>query len=88
MRTTKLTLEERAERKRLYDIAYREAHKEDYLDYQKEYYKKNKKRITEQRKTNPNNAINYKKWVEEHREEWNAYMRDYNRKKKGEKKCE
>ena len=75
----------KAERKRLYDMAYREAHKEDYLDYQKEYYKKNKKRIAEQRKTNPNNAINNKKWIEEHREKWNAYVRDYNRKKKEKK---
>lgn len=91
-----MTEEEKRERDRVYqrewrrrnpekqkeiDKRYREKHRADLRDYQRVYYHKVLKHDTtevEKRKQRT------KKWVAENRERWNAYLREYRRRKKGE----
>lgn len=59
-------------------------------EYNAEYWKKNKKIISEKRKKKYREdkgkreeiLKKHKQWVEENRERWNAYQREYRRRKK------
>lgn len=66
-------------------------------EYMREYYAENKDRIMELRRKNPKtkayakkyadehkeqSAEQHKRWLRENREKWNAYQREYQRKKR------
>ena len=55
-----------------YNSRYYAEHKEEISERRKKVYKRDKKKITERNL----------KWRNNNREHWNAYMREYRRKKK------
>ena len=59
-----------------YQAAYREANKDKIAEYQAAYREANKDKIAER------NAA----WKRNNREKWNAYQREYRRRKRAEKK--
>lgn len=59
----------------------------DRIDYHKDYYKRNKKRINrltaQWHRAHPiESQAHHAKWIEANREHWNAYMREYHRRRK------
>lgn len=55
-----------------YNAKYYAEHKKEISERRKEVYKKDKKKIIDRNK----------KWQKDNREYWNAYMREYRRRKK------
>ena len=55
-----------------YNARYYAEHKKEISERRKKVYKRDKKKITERNL----------KWRDNNREHWNAYMREYRRKKK------
>lgn len=63
-----------------------EEKKANRAKYNKEYWKKWKTNMSEEQKAKRlrMGRISHDKWYTNHKEEWNAYMREYRRKKKAE----
>lgn len=74
--------EEKRATKEAYMKRYRAAHKEDISQYNHEYSKTHRKEIQAKRRENPHIAEYQKEWKNKNREKWNAYMREYRKRKK------
>lgn len=61
--------------RKAYNDKYWAEHRYEILKKRRERYKKDKKKIDAQNR----------RWLDANREHWNAYMRDYRKKKKAEK---
>lgn len=68
--------EEKLERKRAYDREYQKTHRAKYSASRKKWVERNPERAREL------NRRTVKKWRENHREEYNAYQREYYRSKR------
>ena len=62
------------EKKREENARYRAAHREELNKLKKEKYKKDKSRFLEANK----------RWIAKNRDYWNAYQREYRKRRKGE----
>lgn len=64
-----------------------EEKKANRAKYNKEYWKNWSEKLSEEQKAKRLQAgrISHDKWYSEHKEDWNAYMREYRRRKKEER---
>ena len=86
MRTKKYTDEELKQHRAEYMRKYQQAHKEELSKYSKEYWLQNKDKIVKKRKESKSQTQYQRKWYENNREKWNAYLRERRNKiNKGEK---
>lgn len=81
MSRTRVSEEEKRARKKAYAKKYWQEHKAECNEAVKRWRKAHPEKAREL------NTTNHSKWVEANRDKWNAYMREY-RKKRKEKKRE
>lgn len=93
-----MTAEEKRERDRIYHREWRKRNPEKQKEISKRQREKNREKRNELQLAYYHNVIKKspteiekrkqrtKKWVAENRERWNAYLREYRRRKKGDVK--
>lgn len=72
------------EEKAAYMKKYREEHLEEIKANRRYWYRQNKERVKQYNKTyyETHGATCQAKWLEKNRDKWNAYMREYRKRKK------